>query len=78
MFDISALAYSIGINPGWFGVALGIVLFIMGRWHGKQIGYSDGAEQMIFMLEENGFLKVKRKFTDDDGNQHVEYAKYDE
>lgn len=78
MFDINTLAYSIGINPGWIGVVLGISLFFMGRWYGKQLGYGDGAEKMIILLEDNGFLKVKRKFTDDNGNQHTEYAKHDE
>lgn len=74
MFDISAL----GINPGYIAVLFGLLLFWMGRWHGKQVGFGDGAEQMIVMLEENKFLKVKRKFVDADGNQHTEYARHDE
>lgn len=78
MFDINAVAYSLGINPGWIGVILGFAVFFMGRWYGKQAGYTDGAEQMIILLEDNGYLKVKRKFTDGDGNQHVEYSRHDE
>ena len=55
MIDVNAFAYSLGINPGWIGVALGIVLFLMGRYYGKQVGVTDGANGMITMLEDNGF-----------------------
>jgi hypothetical protein len=78
MIDVSAFAYSLGINPGWIGVVLGIILFLMGRFYGKQVGVSDGANGMIVMLEDNGFLKVKSRRTDSDGNEIVEYSKVDE
>jgi hypothetical protein len=78
MIDVSAFAYSLGINPGWIGVVLGIILFLMGRYYGKQVGVSDGANGMIVMLEDNGFLKVKSRRTDSDGNEIVEYSKVDE
>ena len=78
MIDVNAFAYSLGINPGWIGVALGIVLFLMGRYYGKQVGVTDGANGMIVMLEDNGFLKVKSRRTDEDGNEIVEYSKVDE
>lgn len=78
MIDVNAFAYSLGINPGWIGVALGIILFLMGRYYGKQVGVTDGANGMITMLEDNGFLKVKSRRTDADGNEVVEYSKVDE
>lgn len=72
------IAYSIGINPGWIGVVLGLVLFFLGRYMGKQDGVLDGANNMIILLEENGFLKVKSRRTDENGNEVVEYSKVDE
>ena len=78
MIDVNAFVYSLGINPGWIGVALGIVLFLMGRYYGKQVGVTDGANGMITLLEDNGFLKVKSRRTDEDGNEVVEYSKVDE
>jgi len=78
MIDVNTFAYSLGINPGWIGVVLGILLFLMGRYYGKQIGVVDGANGMITMLEDNGFLKVKSRRTDEDGNEVTEYSKVDE
>lgn len=78
MIDVNAFAYSLGINPGWIGVVLGILLFLMGRYYGKQVGVTDGANVMITMLEDNGFLKVKSRRTDENGNEVVEYSKVDE
>jgi len=72
------MSNSLGINPGWIGVVLGILLFLMGRYYGKQIGVVDGANGMITMLEDNGFLKVKSRRTDEDGNEVTEYSKVDE
>ena len=78
MIDVNAFAYSLGINPGWIGVVLGTLLFLMGRYYGKQIGVTDGANGMIVLLEDNGFLKVKSRRTDENGNEVVEYSKIDE
>lgn len=78
MFDVYAIANAIGIDVGWFGVAAGIVLVLCGRHLGRQSGIRDGANDMIVLLENNGFLKVKRKYTDDNGNEVVEYSKIDE
>jgi hypothetical protein len=78
MIDVNTFAYSLGINPGWIGVVLGIILFLMGRYYGKQIGVTDGANGMIVLLEDNGFLKVKSRRTDENGNEVVEYSKIDE
>jgi hypothetical protein len=75
MYD---LALALGINPGWIGVFLGIVLFMMGRYMGIQTGVTRGSSAMIDMLEDHGFLKVKSRRTDEDGNAIVEYAKVDE
>ena len=75
---MQAILETLGINPGWIGVALGIVLFLMGRYYGKQVGVTDGANGMITLLEDNGFLKVKSRRTDESGNEIVEYSKVDE
>ena len=78
MFDVYAIANAIGIDAGWLGVAAGVALVLMGRHLGRQSGVRDGANEMIVLLEDNGFLKVKRKYTDDNGNEVVEYSKIDE
>ena len=78
MFDVNAFAYSLGINPGWIGVVLGIIFFLMGRHLGLQTGVTRGGTAMIDMLEDNGFLKVKSRRTDEAGNAIVEYSKVDE
>ena len=78
MTDVNAFAYSLGINPGWIGVVLGIILFLMGRHSGLQTGVARGGTAMIDMLEDNGFLKVKSRKTDEAGNAIVEYSKVDE
>ena len=73
------LAYSIGIDPGWIGVLLGIILFLLGRYQGNQNGRMQGANDMILLLEENGFLKVKSRVVDPDtGTERVEYSKVDD
>ena len=78
MIDVNTFAHSMGISPGWIGVTVGIILFLMGRYYGKQIGVTDGANGMIVLLEDNGFLKVKSRRTDENGNEIVEYSKIDE
>ena len=78
MFDIYAISQAIGIDTGWFGVALGLIIFYIGRMMGKEVGVRNGGEAMIDLLASNGFLKVKRKYTDENGNEVVEYAKVDE
>ena len=78
MFDMYALSQAIGIDSGWIGVILGLIVFYIGRHMGKEIGVRNGGEAMIDLLASNGFLKVKRKYTDENGNEVVEYAKVDE
>lgn len=78
MMDFNAITLSLGINPGWIGVAVGIALFLMGRYMGKREGITAGADGMIALLEDNGFLKVKSRRTDGEGNEIVEYSKVDE
>lgn len=72
------LALTLGIDPGWIGVALGIALFLLGRHMGIQKGVVEGGSAMIDMLDDAGFLKVKSRRTDKDGNAVVEYSKVDE
>lgn len=72
------LALTLGIDPGWIGVALGIALFLLGRHMGIQKGVVEGGSAMIDMLDDAGFLKVKSRRTDEDGNAVVEYSKVDE
>ncbi|MDA9373946.1 hypothetical protein N9R43_01055 [bacterium] len=72
------LALTLGIDPGWIGVALGIALFLLGRHMGIQKGVVEGSSAMIDMLDDAGFLKVKSRRTDKDGNAVVEYSKVDE
>lgn len=78
MLDMQAILETLGINPGWIGVVLGIILFLMGRHLGLQTGVTRGGTAMIDMLEDNGFLKVKSRRTDEAGNAIVEYSKVDE
>jgi len=78
MFDMQAIVQTLGINPGWIGVVLGVILFLMGRHSGLQTGVARGGTAMIDMLEDNGFLKVKSRKTDEAGNAIVEYSKVDE
>jgi hypothetical protein len=76
--DISNILYELGINPGWVAVFFGIVLFLMGRHWGVQQGVAHGAEEMIIILEQNKYLRVKRRTVREDGTEEVEYARYDE
>ena len=73
--DFSTIASFLGINPGWVGVFLGIVLFLMGRHLGLQTGVARGGSAMIDMLEDHGFLKVKSRSMNEDGTERVEYSK---
>lgn len=75
---INEIFYSFGISTGWLGVILGVVLFFMGRHHGISLGARLGAEEMMFLLEENKYLRVKRRLQKEDGTEEVEYARYDE
>lgn len=78
MIDFNSIADFIGINPGWIGVLAGLTLFGMGWYKGKQVGVVHGADSMITMLELGKFIKVKRRFTDETGNTHTEYMRFDE
>jgi len=43
-----------------------------------QQGVAHGAEEMIIILEQNKYLRVKRRTVREDGTEEVEYARYDE
>ena len=47
MFDMYALSQAIGIDSGWIGVILGLIIFYIGRHMGKEIGVRNGGEAMI-------------------------------
>lgn len=76
--DISNILYELGINPGWVAVVIAVVIFFMGRHWGVQQGVAHGAEEMIIILEQNKYLRVKRRTVREDGTEEVEYARYDE
>lgn len=78
MSIISDIFYNLGIDTGWIGVILAIVIFFMGRHIGIQYGTKIGAEEMIILLEQNKYLRVKRRFQKEDGTEEVHYARYDE
>lgn len=64
--------------PELFIVITAIVFTAFGYRVGKSTGVTQGADGMITILEDNGFLKVKSRRTDEDGNQVTEYSKIDE
>ena len=45
------------IEPGIIAAALGIFLFIMGMYYGRQRGIADGAKGTLDMLEEQGLIR---------------------
>lgn len=62
-----------------FLLATAIVFTCLGYFMGRGDGFISGAANMIQMLEENGFLKVKSRRTDPvTGAETVEYSKVDE
>ena len=62
----------------WFILFVAVVFTAVGYFMGRGDGVATGAAQMIAILEDNGFLKVKSRRTDEDGNEVVEYSKVDE
>ena len=64
--------------PELFIIITAIVFTAFGYRVGRSAGVTQGADGMITILEDNGFLKVKSRRTDEDGNQVTEYAKIDE
>lgn len=60
-----------------------LVTAVVFTWVGYRMGQGDGvttgAAQMITLLEDNGFLKVKSRRVDPEtGEETVEYSKVDE
>jgi|14BtaG_2_1085337.scaffolds.fasta_scaffold24628_3 hypothetical protein len=63
---------------GYVAVFLGLTMFAMGYWKGKEVGFTVGATNMIEMLVSKRFLKIGKKYTDKDGNEITEFATYDD
>lgn len=62
-----------------FLLATAVVFTWFGYRTGKGDGATAGAAQMITILEDNGFLKVKsRRIDPETGEETVEYSKVDE
>ena len=62
----------------WFILFVAVVFTVVGYFMGRGDGVTVGASQMITLLEDNGFLKVKSRRTDENGNEVVEYSKVDD
>tara|TARA_B100000886_G_C20405082_1_gene484380 strand:+ start:417 stop:629 length:213 start_codon:yes stop_codon:yes gene_type:complete len=67
-----------GIDPGIIAVICGLVLFYMGYLKGKDVGQINGAGGMVDMLTQNGYLKIKSRTFDKNGDPIITYMKYDE
>ena len=67
-----------GIDPGYISVFFGLVLFYMGYMKGKEVGNTQGASGMVDMLHQNGYLKVKSRTFDENGEPLITFAKIDE
>ena len=66
-------------TPQVFILITAVIFTILGYFMGRGDGHVTGASQMIQLLEENGFLKVKSRRTDPEtGQETVEYSKVDE
>lgn len=61
-----------------FILLVAIVFTAFGYYTGRSNGIVTGGSAMIDMLEDHGFLKVKSRRTDEDGNAITEYSKVDE
>lgn len=60
-----------------FLLCTAVIFTLFGFITGRQAGFSEGAEEMISVLEDNGFLKVKSRTMNEDGSERIEYAKVD-
>lgn len=58
-----------------FLLLVAVIYTVVGYHFGKRSGLNQGAEEMLYILEENDFLKVKSRTTDEHGNERVEYSK---
>lgn len=63
---------------GYVAVLLGLAMFFLGYYKGKETGIIKGAGEMIEVLVEKKFLKIGRKYTDENGNTITEFATYDD
>ena len=50
----------------------------MGYMKGKEVGNTQGASGMVDMLHQNGYLKVKSRTFDENGEPLITFAKIDE
>ena len=67
-----------GIDPGFIAVGCGLVLFYLGYTKGKEVGQINGAGGMVDMLTQNGYLKIKSRTFDKNGDPIITYMRYDE
>lgn len=65
-------------TSAWMAMAIAAAIFYMGRINGRRGGISDGANELLTTLEENNYIRVKRRTVLDNGDEQVEYAKLDE
>ena len=62
-----------------FLLVTAVVFTWLGYHMGRGDGVTTGAAQMITLLEDNGFLKIKSRRVDPEtGEETVEYSKVDE
>lgn len=64
------------IDPGYLGVAIGVMLFLMGRASGFRKGVSEGVNATIDTLIEQKYLKSRAVLRN--GVRDVELMKHDE
>ncbi len=63
---------------GWWAIFIAAVIFMMGRHHGRKIGAIGAVDVLLNELEELKFIRVKSRKTLENGDQQVEYMKFDE
>ena len=63
---------------GWWAVLIAGVIFLMGRHHGRKIGAIIATDFILTELEELKFIRVKSRRTLENGDEQVEYMKFDE
>lgn len=63
---------------GLWAILIAIVIFLMGRHHGRKIGVINATDVILQQLEELKFIQVKSRRTLENGDQQVEYKRFDE
>jgi hypothetical protein len=65
-------------TSAWLAVIIAAAIFYMGRINGRRAGVMYGANELLATLEENNYIRVKRRIVLDNGDEQVEYARLDE